>query len=103
MNSDTTLDSIREINLSYIVLVQRLLRQDRAIGMVRLGLSPGLADILADLSQAQVVRLAGTHQLLCSFRFSGHPVLSALAHTKADVTAMHDPVMPAILPVGQCA
>ena len=45
--SSETLDSIREINLSYIMLAQRMLREDKPIGMFRLGLSSELADLLA--------------------------------------------------------
>ncbi|MFP3624382.1 flagellar transcriptional regulator FlhD, partial [Burkholderia sp. SIMBA_051] len=41
--SSETLDSIREINLSYIMLAQRMLREDKAVGMFRLGLSSELA------------------------------------------------------------
>ncbi len=39
MKSCDALESIREINLSYLMLAQRLLREDRPAGMFRLGLS----------------------------------------------------------------
>ena len=75
MNGRETLDSIREINLSYIMLAQRMLREDRAIGMFRLGLSAELADLLAGLTLAQIVKLAASDQLLCFFRFNDHAML----------------------------
>jgi flagellar transcriptional activator FlhD len=73
--------SIREINLSYITLAQRLLQEDRPVGMRHLGLSDEIADILTGLSQPQVVKLAAADHLLCSFRFNDHAMLAALTKT----------------------
>ncbi|HTH59979.1 MAG TPA: flagellar transcriptional regulator FlhD [Paraburkholderia sp.] len=99
--SSETLDSIREINLSYIMLAQRMLREDKPVGMFRLGLSSELADLIAGLSLAQIVKLAGSDQLLCFFRFDDHAMLSALTQTSkhADVASTHA----AILLAGQSA
>jgi flagellar transcriptional activator FlhD len=74
-----TLESIREINLSYLSLAQRLLRADRAGGMQRLGLSTQVADVIADLSAPQLLKLAGCDQLVCFFRFNDRSMLSMLA------------------------
>ena len=41
------LSEIKEVNLSYLLLAQRLLREDRAAGMFRMGISERLADVLA--------------------------------------------------------
>ncbi|SDH97606.1 flagellar transcriptional regulator FlhD [Paraburkholderia phenazinium] len=76
--SKETLDSIREINLSYLMLAQQMLREDKAVGMCRLGLSAELADQIAGLSLAQILKLASADQLLCWFRFNDHAMLSAL-------------------------
>ena len=91
-----TLESIREINLSYITLAQRLLREDRPVGMLRLGLSKEVADILANLTLpyltlAQAVKFAASNHLLCSFRFNDHAMLSALTKSpyRADIAAEH--------------
>ena len=45
----TVLDDARELNLAYLVLTQRMLREDKATGMFRLGLSEQLADVIASL------------------------------------------------------
>lgn len=79
MNGCDMLDSIKEINLTYLSLVQRLLREDRASGMARLGLTAPLADLLSNLSVAQLVKLASCDQLLCFFRFNDRTMLSTLA------------------------
>jgi len=103
--SSETLDSIREINLSYIMLAQRMLREDKAVGMFRLGLSSELADILAGLSLAQIVKLASSDQLLCFFRFNDHTMLSALKHTSrhAEVASTHAAILLAGQPAEQFA
>ncbi len=103
--SSETLESIREINLSYIMLAQRMLREDRAIGQFRLGLSSELADLLAGLSLAQCVKLASSDQLLCFFRFDDHAMLSALTQTSrhADVAATHAAILLAGQPAEQFA
>ncbi|GJH31689.1 flagellar transcriptional regulator FlhD [Paraburkholderia azotifigens] len=101
--SSEVIEQIREINLSYIMLAQRILREDRAVGMFRLGLSSHVADILAGLSLAQIVKLASSEQLLCSFRFNDHALLSALTHTSkhAEVTATHAAILLAGQPATQ--
>ena len=86
-----TLESIRELNLSYIVLARRLLQEDGPVGMLRLGLSKEVADILANLTSAQAVKFAASNHLLCSFRFNDHAMLSALTKSpyRADIAAQH--------------
>ena len=103
--SSETLESIREINLSYIMLAQRMLREDKAIGMFRLGLSSELADLLAGLSLAQCVKLAASDQLLCFFRFNDHAMLSALTQTakNTEVAATHTAILLASQPAEQFA
>jgi flagellar transcriptional activator FlhD len=105
MENVDTQDSIREINLSYIMLAQRLLREDRAVGMFRLGLSGAIADILANLTLAQVVKLAASDQLLCFFRFNDHVMLGALTQPskRSDVAPTHAAIIMAGLPAAQFA
>jgi flagellar transcriptional activator FlhD len=79
MNGSETIESIREINLSYLSLAQRLLRADRTEGMQRLGLSTHVADIIAGLSLPQLLKLAGCDQLVCFFRFNDSSMFSALS------------------------
>ena len=76
-----TLDSIQSVNLSYIVLAQNMLRENRATAMFRLGLSAQLADLLNSLTLAQAIRLADSDELLCAFRFDDAKSLSALTES----------------------
>jgi flagellar transcriptional activator FlhD len=105
MNTLDTQEVIREINLSYLILAQRILREDRAIGMFRLGLSGDVADLLVGLSLPQVVKLASSDQLLCAFRFNDHMLLSALtqAPKHADIASTHAAILMAGQPAKQFA
>lgn len=92
---------IREVNLAYIMLAQRMLREDRLVGMFRLGLSAQSADLLATLTLAQTVKLAASDHVLCQCRFDNHTILSTLTQSggHVDVTPAHT----AILLAGQKA
>jgi len=75
-----TVNEIGELNLAYLLLVQRLVKEDVATAMFRLGLSRELVDLLGNLSLSQIVKLANSSLLLCRFRFDDHPILSALTN-----------------------
>ncbi|HLR77710.1 MAG TPA: flagellar transcriptional regulator FlhD [Burkholderiaceae bacterium] len=76
-NQDLLAD-IQEINLSYLMLAQRLLRDDRATGMARLGIDDDVASLILQLSPAQLVRLASSSSVICGFRMNDYNLLSAL-------------------------
>lgn len=78
MNATGTANEIGDLNLTYLLLAQRLVKEDPASAMFRLGVSRELADLLGNLSLAQMVKLANSSLLLCRFRFDDHPTLSAL-------------------------
>ncbi|MBC8736851.1 flagellar transcriptional regulator FlhD [Paraburkholderia sp. UCT31] len=97
------LSEIREVNLSYLLLAQRLLREDKPMGMFRMGISDQLADVLANLSLAQTVKLAASNQMLCRFRFDDHAVLTALADKdkSSAIAQAHSAILMASQPVEQ--
>jgi len=74
------LDDIREVNLSYLMLAQRLLRENLSAGMFRLGFSEDVAEIILNLSPAQIVKLAGSNSVLCAFRLNDAQLLASLTH-----------------------
>ena len=73
-------NEVGDLNLAYLLLAQRLVREDVASAMFRLGMSRELADFLGNLSLSQIVKLAASSLLLCRFRFDDKPILSALSH-----------------------
>lgn len=75
---NSLLNDIQEVNLSYLMLAQRLLRENFAAGMFRLGFDADVAEIIIRLSPAQLVKLAGSNSLICGFRFNDYDLLSVL-------------------------
>lgn len=72
------LKHIYDINLSYLLLAQKLISQEKASAMFRLGISDAMATTLADLSLSQLVKLAETNQLICQFRFENSDTIETL-------------------------
>jgi flagellar transcriptional activator FlhD len=68
MDQNQMLAEIREANLTYLMLAQNLIRQDRAEAQFRLGLSEEAADLIAVLSPAQIMKISSGNMLLCRFR-----------------------------------
>jgi flagellar transcriptional activator FlhD len=75
---NSTLSDIQEVNLSYLMLAQRLLRDNYAAGMFRLGVNRDTAETILELSPAQMVKLAGSSALICRFRLDDHGLLTTL-------------------------
>ena len=86
MTPDQILGEIRETNLSYLMLAQSLIRQDREQALYRLGISEETATLLATLSPAQVMKLSGNATLLCRFRMDDDLVWGLL-------TSSHKPTV----------
>jgi len=72
------LHDIQEVNLSYLMLAQRLLRENAAVGMFRLGIREDVADRILQLSPAQMVKLAASSSLICGFRLNDAQLLDTL-------------------------
>jgi flagellar transcriptional activator FlhD len=86
VKTEQMLDEIREANLTYLILAQRLLREDRAEAQFRLGVSEEVADILAKLTTAQLVKIAASNMLLCRFRCDDEVVWNLLGGNARDKT-----------------
>lgn len=65
---------IADLNLTYLLLAQKLLRQDKAGAMLRLGLSNEMADMLIGMSLAETIRIAASNFVLCAFRLGELPI-----------------------------
>lgn len=78
MHTSELLKHIYDINLSYLLLAQRLISQDKASAMFRLGINEDMASTLSGLTLPQMVKLAETNQLICQFRFDNHQTITRL-------------------------
>jgi flagellar transcriptional activator FlhD len=79
MKPEQLINEIREANLSYLMLAQSMIRDDRAAAMYRLGVTEEVADILERLTPAQVVRMASSTMLLFRFRFDDTMIVDMLS------------------------
>lgn len=84
MNSAQLQEGIRELNLTYLMLAQQMIKEDKAAAIFRLGLSQDLVDVIAGLSPAQVVKMASANMLLCRFRFDETLLLNMVSDYNND-------------------
>jgi flagellar transcriptional activator FlhD len=94
------MDEIQEINLRYMLLAQRMLREDRAAASFRLGLSQEVAGALADLTPSQMLKMAACGVLLPRFRFDDRSILDLLANYRSEreMTNTHAAILVAAQP-----
>ncbi len=72
---------IKDLNIAYVLLAQKLLRHDRTAGMLWLGVDAEVADFVLSLSSAQILRMSAGNALLCGFRLGGQlPAVLASEH-----------------------
>lgn len=67
MEKDVNLAEIIDLNLAYLLVAQRLLREDFATALVRLNFNEELGKLVLSLSPIKLSRLARSNQFL--FRF----------------------------------
>lgn len=83
MNNEQLKEEIRDTNLSYLMLAQQMIRQDRAQALFRLGITEEVATIIEKLTSAQLLKMAAANMLMCRFRFDDEIVWNLLAsHSK---------------------
>ena len=83
MSIDNMMTEIRELNLSYLMLAQQMIRADKEAAIFRLGISMEIADLLEKLSNAQLLKLSSTNIVLTRLRFDDNAILSMLTdHSK---------------------
>ncbi|MFM0281994.1 flagellar transcriptional regulator FlhD [Paraburkholderia sediminicola] len=67
------LDAIAEFNLSYLLLAQRMLLDDRERGKSMLGVSDAMASRICSLTPAEIEVLADSSELVCQLRADATP------------------------------
>lgn len=75
---------ISDLNLTYMLLAQKMLREDKPAAMLRLGISAAMADLIAGMSLAEVVKLATSNFVLCAFRLDELPAFRTLMQASKD-------------------
>lgn len=101
MNTNQMHEEIKEANLSYMLLAQQMIRNDKAGAIFRLGVGEELADLIVGLSPAQLLKMASSNMLLCRFRFDERLLLNMITDYNKD--RMMSQAHAAILMAGQPA
>ena len=90
-------DEIRELNMAYLMLAQKMLRADRETAMFRLGIGAEMAELVAGLTTAKLVRMAGSQMMVPGFRFNDEQLARLMAGEGRDPTtsALHAAIIAA--------
>jgi flagellar transcriptional activator FlhD len=84
VTNNDLMNEIRDINLSFLILAQAMIRQDKPQALYRLGITEPVADLICQMSPQQLVRASSRNMLLCTVRFDDELVWGLL-------TDSHDP------------
>ncbi|MDD2685411.1 MAG: flagellar transcriptional regulator FlhD [Gallionella sp.] len=105
MNTMQLQEGIREINLSYLMLAQQMVKEDRPAAIYRLGISQDMADVIEGLSPAQIIKMAASNMLLCCFRFDDSLLFNMVTDYSKDklMAKAHSAILMSAQPVAELA
>ena len=84
MNTMQLQEGIRDINLTYLMLAQQMIRKDKPAAIFRLGISQDLVEVIGNLTPAQIIKMAASNMLLCRFRFDERLLLNMITDYNKD-------------------
>ncbi|MEQ1812995.1 MAG: flagellar transcriptional regulator FlhD [Candidatus Nitrotoga sp.] len=101
MNIEQLHQEIREVNMSYMLLAKQMIHEDELGAIFRLGINREMADLISELSPAQLLKMAASNMLLCRFRFDEKMLLNMITDYNKDrlMTHTHSAIMMAKQPV----
>jgi flagellar transcriptional activator FlhD len=86
MKTDELMTEIKELNLTYLMLAQQMVRADKDMAIFRLGISKDTADILTGLTSGQILKLSNSNMMLCRIRFDDTLIFGLLANYSKEKT-----------------
>lgn len=100
--SDNNVDlvEIQDLNLTYLLVAQRLLKEDYTLALMRLKIDDAMGQLLLSLSTRQVGQLARTNQFLFRPCIEDAAQLGQVTHNERDqgMGLMHTSLMMASVP-----
>jgi flagellar transcriptional activator FlhD len=84
MNIDQLHLEIKDANLSYMLLARQMIQDDKEAAIFRLGISQEMAQLIAGLSSAQLLKMAASNMLLCRLRFDEKLLLNMITDYNKD-------------------
>lgn len=105
MQADQIASEIRDLNLSFLMLAQAMIRKDKAQALFRLGMSESAAELLQQMSTQQLLRVASRNLMLCTMRFGDDMVWGLLteSHAPRDADANADRLHASVLMASRSA
>ena len=105
MNTMQLQEGIRDINLTYLMLAQQMIRKDKPAAIFRLGIGQDLVDVIAGLTPAQIIKMAASNMLLCRFRFDENLLLNMVTDYSKDrlMSQAHAAILMSAQPVEELA
>lgn len=83
MGNSAVFDEIQAFNLSYLLLVQKMLRADRLSAKFRLHLDDEVADLIVMLDTDQLLALSGSSQLLINLALDASQIKLLTSNARA--------------------
>lgn len=84
MNATQVQSEIKDANLSYLLLAQQMIKDDKVSSIFRLGINDELAQLISSLTPMQVMKMASTNMMLCRFRFDENLLLNMISDFNKD-------------------
>jgi flagellar transcriptional activator FlhD len=86
MTNEQILREIREVNLTYLMLAQRMINLDKTNAQQSLSMTEDVATKIGELSQTQIHNISSGSMLLCRFRVDDDMVWNLLTnHSKKPI------------------
>lgn len=79
-------NEIQELNVAYLMMVKRMLSEDKNAAMIRLKLTESTADAISQLSSTQIAQFANIDQLLFQPSFDGLMAINSVVEAAAGRT-----------------
>lgn len=83
METSQLANEIRDLNLSFLMLAQAMIRKDKAQALYRLGMTEAASELLLAMSTQQLLRVASRNLMLCTMRFGDDMVWDLLTESHA--------------------
>ncbi len=105
MNTMQLQEGIRDINLTYLMLAQQMIKKDKPAAIFRLGISQDLVDVIGKLTPSQIIKMAASNMLLCRFRFDENLLLNLVSDCSGDrmMSQAHAAILMSAQPVEEFA
>jgi flagellar transcriptional activator FlhD len=94
MGNTAIFDEVQTFNLSYLLLAQKLLREDRLSAKYRLHWDDEVADLVLGLGTEQLVTLSSSSQVLTALALDAHQLTILTSNVRApDQSSLHAAIL----------